>query len=80
MAKADDYRICCALFNAYIAKVSKKNQNLMLEDRRAITNAEILTLINWKLDNWIANNKNSTGFIFEDNDGKKIEVHYLSDK
>ena len=33
---AKDYKICPALFNAYIAKVSKRNPNLMLEDRRVI--------------------------------------------
>ena len=33
---AKDYKICCAMFNAYIAKTSKKNPNLMLEDRREI--------------------------------------------
>lgn len=33
---AKDYKICPALFNAYIAKVSKRNPNMMLEDRRVI--------------------------------------------
>lgn len=80
MAKAEEYRICCALFSAYIAKVSKRNHNIMLDDRREITNSEILTLINWKLQNWVLKNKDSKGFIFEDNNGKKIEVHYLNEK
>ena len=80
MAKAEDYRICCALFHAYIAKVSKKNPNMMLNDRREITEGEILTLINWELEQWVPNNEGSTGFVFEDNDGKKIEVHYLKEK
>lgn len=39
---AKDYRICCAMFNAYIAKTSKRNPNLMLKDRREITEGEIL--------------------------------------
>lgn len=77
MAKAEDYRICCALFNAYIARVSKKNPRMMLDDRREITKSEILTLIDWELDDFISKNEDSTGFIFENNDGKKIEVHYL---
>lgn len=80
MAKAKDYRICCALFNAYISKVSKTNPYVMVDDRREITNEEILTLINWKLKDWVFRNKDSEGFIFEDNDGKKIEVHYLNEK
>ena len=38
---AKDYKICPALFNAYIAKTSKKNPNEMLSDRRIITDSEI---------------------------------------
>lgn len=79
MPKAEDYRICCGLFSAYIAKISKRSRNTMLDDRREITNSEILTLINWKLKDWVTRNKDSEGFVFEDNDGKKIEVHYLNE-
>ena len=39
---AKDYKICPALFNAYIAKVSKRNPNIMTDDRREITDAEIM--------------------------------------
>lgn len=77
---AKDYKICCALFSAYIAKVSKRNPNMMLDDRREITNSEILTLVNWKLEDWVSKHEGSVGFVFEDNDGKKIEVHYLNEK
>lgn len=76
MAKAEDYKICCALFDAYIAKVSKKNPNEMLDDRRKITKAEILTLIAWYLQQQVDENENSDGFMFKDWDGKTIEVHY----
>jgi len=48
---AKDYRICPALFNAYIAKTSKKNKNLMTDDRREISEEEILSLIDWWLYN-----------------------------
>ena len=47
---AKDYKICPALFNAYIAKVSKKDPNLMTDDRMEITEEEILSLIDWWLD------------------------------
>lgn len=47
---AKDYKICPALFNAYIAKTSKKDPNLMTDDRREITEEEIITLIDWWLD------------------------------
>lgn len=80
MAKADDYRICCALFSAYIAKVSKRNPRCMTDDRREITDAEILTLIDWKLEQFIANNEGSNGFVFEGSDGKKIELHYYDEE
>ena len=57
---AKDYKICPALFNAYIAKVSKRNPNMMLEDRRAISEDEILGLIEWYLHNYcVKNNTNS---------------------
>lgn len=77
---AKDYRICCALFNAYIAKVSKRNPNMMLADRREITDGERLTLIAWELDQWCSQNKDSDGFRFKDNDGRTIEVHYVEDE
>ena len=47
---AKDYRICPAFFNAYIAKTSKKDKNLMTDDRREISEEEILSLIDWWLD------------------------------
>lgn len=76
---AKDYKICCALFSAYIAKVSKRNPNMMLDDRREITDSEILTLINWTLEQWCSKNKEPNGFRFKDNDGKTIEVHYVEE-
>lgn len=54
---AKDYKICPALFNAYIAKVSKRNPNMMLEDRRVIEEQEILALIEWYLHNYCVENK-----------------------
>ena len=54
---AKDYKICPALFNAYIAKVSKRNPNIMLEDRRVIDEKEIFALIEWYLHNYCVENK-----------------------
>lgn len=42
---AKDYKICPALFNAYIAKVSKRNPNQMTDDRRPIEEGEIMMLV-----------------------------------
>ena len=63
---AKDYKICPALFNAFIAKVSKKDPNLMLEDRRVITDKEIFMLINWKLERFCIENKTDTMQILVD--------------
>lgn len=54
---AKDYKICPAVFNAYIAKVSKRNPNIMLEDRRVIDEKEIFALIEWYLHNYCVENK-----------------------
>ena len=51
---AKDYEICPALFSAYIAKVSKRNPNKMTDDRREITENEILGLFHW----WIKKKAN----------------------
>lgn len=60
---AKDYRICPALFNAYIAKTSKKGKNLMTDDRREISEEEILSLIDW----WLYKNcgDDGKGMMFE---------------
>ena len=54
---AKDYKICPALFNAYIAKTSKKDENLMTDDRREISEEEILSLIDW----WLYKNCGDAG-------------------
>lgn len=63
---AKDYRICCAMFNAYIAKTSKRNPNIMLEDRKEITEGEILFLIEWWLRLKLAYSNNDTQIITQD--------------
>ena len=45
------------MFHAFLAKVSKRNPNLMLEDRRIITDTEIFGLIEWKLRQYCVENK-----------------------
>ena len=69
---AKDYKICPALFNAYIAKVSKRNPNLMTDDRREITENEILMLIDWYLDK---NIKGHEGLFFASNAREGYTVH-----
>lgn len=54
---AKDYQICMGWRSAYIAKTSKKNPGLMLEDRKEISEGEILGLIHW----WALKRKEETG-------------------
>ena len=54
---AKDYQLCLGMTNAYISKVSKKDPNLMLSDRRLLSDEEILSLIHW----WAQVRKNKTG-------------------
>ena len=79
---AKDYKICCALFNAYIAKVSKRNPNVMLDDRREITESEILMLVDWYMENKCQDEEYKDGVVcFESHvqEGKIIEIQ-LKDK
>ena len=76
---AKDYQICCALFNAYIAKTSKQDKNRMLNDRREITDEEILTLFDWYLDK-LLDGEDKGGFAFDSglrNRMKKTETVYV---
>ena len=79
---AKDYKICCALFNAYISKVSKRNPNLMLTDRREITESEILMLVDWYMENKCQDEEYKDGIVcFKSHiqEGKIIEMQ-LRDK
>ena len=76
---AKDYKICCALFNAYIAKVSKRNPNLMLTDRREITESEILMLVDWYMENKCQEEEYKDGIVcFKSHiqEGKIIEIQF----
>lgn len=74
---AKDYRICCGCFNAYIAKISKRNPNVMLDDRREITDDEILTLIDWFLDNRLKEGDNTINFDSDCRENCKIEISFI---
>lgn len=64
---AQDYHICPSCFHAFLAKVSKRNPNLMLSDRRIITDEEIFVLIKWKLRQFCLDNHTDTMYINFDN-------------
>lgn len=65
---AKDYQICPVMFKAYIAKVSKKNPDLMTDDRREITEEEIANLIEWKFRRFCEKNKTTTMCINNDSE------------
>lgn len=77
---AKDYRICPALFNAYIAKASKRNPNLMTDDRRAITEIEIMALIDWYLDKELGEKNNVLSYASAIRKGKRVQLKFVDDK
>ncbi len=77
---AKDYEICPALFNAYIAKVSKRNPNQMTDDRRKITETEILNLIDWYLDQKCDNGENGIKFDSLTREGYEIVLKFRKEE
>lgn len=73
---AENYKICPSLFKAYIAKVSKKKPNLMTDDRREISEQEILTLIDWYLDRKTEDGEHGIWFESEEREGMIVEVKF----
>lgn len=74
---AKNYEICCALFNAYIAKPSKREQGVMTDDRREITEGEILMLLDWFADKKIKEDNQSLFIKSRLREGKVIEIRYI---
>lgn len=77
---AKDYRICPAFFNAYIAKVSKRDPNLMTDDRREITEIEIMALIDWYLDKELGEKNNVLSYASAIREGKRVQMKFVDDK
>lgn len=73
---AKDYKICPALFNAYIAKVSKRNPKQMTDDRREIEEEEIMMLIDWYLDREADEGEHGIAFDSHAREGMRIELIY----
>lgn len=74
---AKNYSICFGMFNVYIAKKSKRNPNIMLKDRREITEGEIQYLIEWWLRRKLAHSKSDIQIITQD-DEPIIELKLLN--
>lgn len=73
---AKDYHICPACFSAYIAKVNKRNPNLMSSDRREITDEEILALIDWYLDKMADKGEGGISFESDIRNGMRIHMQF----
>ena len=81
---AKDYEICVSGLTStpYLAKVSKRNPNVMLDDRREITEGEILMLIDCYMSNKCKDEEYEDGVVcFKSHiqEGKIIEIQ-LKDK
>jgi hypothetical protein len=77
---AKDYQICTGLFNAYIAKVRKKRPNMMTDDRRVITEGEILMLIDWYLDNELDEEHDTLSFESQEREGKRVQLKFIDNE
>ena len=76
---AKDYEICVSGLTStpYLAKVSKRNPNVMLDDRREITEGEILMLIDCYMSNKCQDEEYKGGvvcFTSHMQEGKIIEI------
>ena len=81
---AKDYEICVSGLTStpYLAKVSKRNPNVMLDDRREISEGEILMLIDCYMSNKCQDKEYKDGIVcFKSHiqEGKIIEIQ-LKDK
>ena len=81
---AKDYKICVSGLTStpYLAKVSKRDPNVMLDDRRKISEGEILMLIDCYMSNKCQDEEYKDGIVcFKSHiqKGKIIEIQ-LKDK
>ena len=81
---AKDYKICVSWLTStlYLAKVSKRNPDVMLDDRREISEGEILMLIDCYMSNKCQDEEYKDGIVcFKSHiqEGKIIEIQ-LRDK
>ena len=81
-AKDYEIRISALRLTPYLTKISKRNTNVMLEDRREITEGEILMLIDCYMSNKCQDEEYKDGVVFFKShiqEGKTIEMR-LKDK
>lgn len=79
---AKDYTICAGVFNLYLAKVKKPNQKgpqKMSQDRRPITESEMIGCFEFYLRRYCEKNNTDTVQISDEN-GKVLFEAKLLDK
>lgn len=77
---AKDYDIVCGWQNAYIAKHTKTNE--MSDDRKLITEGEIMMLIDFALEKFLSNNDMEKGgleFPSHLKDGYKVKIELVKE-
>ena len=68
---ATDYEIVSGWFNPYLAKKKKTKSKTMSQDRRIITDNEILGLFEFYLRRWCSENRKNT-VVITNTSGKKL--------
>ena len=80
---ATDYEIVTGWMNAYLAKKkkpTKKGAQTMSQDRRPITDGEIIGLFEFYLRNWCEEHEGEDTVVITKSNGKKIFEAKLLDK
>lgn len=80
---AKDYIIVEGVFNAWLTRKrrpAKNGQHIMSEDRRPITDSEIIGLFEYYLRKWCDEHEGEDTVVITDTDGKKIFEATLLDK
>ena len=80
---AKDYIIVKGVLNAWLTrkrKPTKNGQHIMSEDRRPITDSEIIGLFEYYLRKWCEEHEGEDTVVITDTDGKKIFEATLLDK
>ena len=76
---ATDYEITFGCLNPYLAKKKKTKSKTMSQDRRPITDNEIISLFEFYLRKWYSENEEDT-LVITDENGKKLFQATLLDE
>lgn len=79
---ATDYEIVLGMASAYFTKKKKTPSGTMSTDRRAITEGEVMMLVDFYLDNYCDKHRGCLGVEFKSHikQGLKIKIEYVNDE